>query len=484
MRQFTGTCPVTYTPMFRKSQVPAQNYKNASIQDLRPFLTYEVFLTGDFPEENIEYLLRCILPEEEEQPVDPEEDEERPMTEDEHCAAFLHWILSGTSDREYEAIWRSIPMSDIPRILLYGRGDSANRLPDPKESELEWFLGVLDHYGIWYDDEDPGGVIEVRRRSGDSLMTLYPCCPCCHTILPEGWFAAEDYYPVSVVGSGAKCGKTTLMLSWFAHNMISLMPLSFYGSGVDILPGFDAASRRFPLDIDLYDEADRMRERNVYPTGTERASMPPLYLRVMNNEGRFFIVSVTENQGKEMEAWDRSAMAKSRILHAGALIYLIDPKELSDPTRQSAWKVFKHMNMLRMSGGLRGKQHISFVLSKTDTMREAIGRRDYADVLLSGTAYDRQTDEGREEVDRAAQSFFAEQIIEGATAEERELCIRLYYRDFGSVSWHCAAGMENPAVARTYRSIRAGEPLTACLIDEIDRLGWMKAEDSDTESEK
>lgn len=100
----------------------------------------------------------------------------------------------------------------------------------PQEELEEEFSADYDYEDEDYEEESLVLVEAAVHRwdysytlleDGEEKVLAWPCCPQCHTMLPIGWFQAEDFLPISLIAPVAG-GKTTFILSLIGDNQKQL----------------------------------------------------------------------------------------------------------------------------------------------------------------------------------------------------------------------------------------------------------------------
>jgi hypothetical protein len=514
MKPHARTCPIDFQDMFDENL----NWENEEDNSWINYLTYEaIFHTPDY---DVEDLLRYI----------GEEDEDY---------RDLESCFDPEPDENYSKKWQEVPGANEVRFLFYGIGDRANRR-GKDVGEIYWFLEILQRRGIKFKfpseknefGEDiivDDSVIEVYAPNDDVMMTLYPCCPKCHTILPSGWFKAVDYYPIALL-SHSTGGKTTLMCSWLVNNFEVFNDLGRMSKNIDVLYGIDGGIDNFKIQSYIYEQADRMYKTGQYPDGTDKIHIPPVYMQIVNHTGENLIVGIYDCSGEILAdaALQRSVKKQNviRLLkYMSAFIYLVEAKdmvgvqieteesqelpELLDVEEQgnyqeehreeyiSAREVLHEVNwngqdpwavynavMQVLQRVPYHKRHMAFTIIKSD---ELVGRPEVksipkAESLLKNPPITAVMNKDYMlEANMIAREMFRQLVFDGTNDQDKEARILAKEWDFNktpednNVSWHCvcASALPVPRKKFKYRAVRNAEPLIGCLLGKLDELGWL-----------
>lgn len=506
MRPHSRKCPIDFQDMFNDTL----DWDSMADNEWIDYLTYEAIF--NVPDYDVEDLLKYI----------GEEDEDY---------QDLERYLDPEPDENYSKKWQDVPNANIPRILFYGIGDFANRR-GKETGEAYWLIEILRKHQIRFEIQsldDP--VIEIYAPNDDVMLTLYPCCPKCHTILPSGWFKAVDYYPIALL-SPSTGGKTTLMCSWLVNNFAVFNDLGRMSKSIDVLYGIDGGIDNFKIQSYIYEQADEMYRTGKYPDGTDKIHIPPVYIQIMNTmTGEILIVGIYDCSGEILaDAALQKSVKKQNVINVlkymSAFIYLVEAKNMvgvhmenpedeelpellpveeqgeyqqnhqdemisaweiiheRDWNGEDPWAVYNAVMKVLKKVPYKGKRHMAFTIIKSD---ELVGRAEVknikgADSLLKNPPLNTVMNKDYMlESNLIAREMFRQLVFEGTDDQDKEARIKAKEWDFNktpednNVSWHCVCASALPAPRKKfkYRAVRNAEPLIGCLLERLDEMGWL-----------
>ena len=272
--------------------------------------------------------------------------------------AFSSAILP-RPDVEYEKAWENIEGRDESRLLLYPKNDKLNRLFDPDNaddnsdsdwkkyskseySDMGYILTKIDELGndsdIEYEEYKIRGFEQKTymyniKKDGRTWFEIRPCCPKCHTLLPDMWFGdvVKSYLPIALI-AGKGGGKTTYMTSLISRNFRTL--LGDMGiSKWTINTGIQYEVDRLKIQSVRFQNLNKMVQEHCYPAATYSA-MPPVTLSISrldesNNIVGRMIVSIFDCKGEFFPKLLNDAATADDLAFLTSMnsyIFLMEPK--------------------------------------------------------------------------------------------------------------------------------------------------------------
>lgn len=512
MNKFTLNCPIDFKPMITRNMVAEgldlDRWEDYTVEELIPFLAYEGFYSA--PVYTKDTLLEWV------------------ENSDEEEIDILSSCLEPVCNPDYEVKWSDVPGAREVRLLLYGRNDPHRRIKElnREAGEMEWLLQLFDKNGIEYAEQSDGRII-VYHRNGDELLTFCPCCPRCYTILPENWFRAADFYPISLLAPSTG-GKTTLMCSWMINNFEIFNRLEKMGDGYTVLAGFDRPSLKFKLQSYMEEEAKDLYSTGAYPAGTDRNRIPPLYMEIRNGQGEILLVGIYDCAGEMLKGVleaNANPVVTAFLSHMSAFVYLVEADRMAGirsvkngeevfPVEETEWKIlpleeqgekqaeagsmsvsaeemlenahgvtpnpweiYDAINALLIREGVKKKKHMAYSIIKSDELKglPEVKEVPNSDILFREAGVNEKLNQDYIlQANMIARDIFRTLVVEGDSEAEKERQTEALENGFHSVSWHCvcAAMKQKPGRTYRYKSIRRADPLIGCLLPKLEELGW------------
>lgn len=192
------------------------------------------------------------------------------------------------------------------------------------------------------------------RWGKQRIMKAVPCCPNCFMPLPVGWLAADEFYPVSLMGKKSE-GKTTYLLSLMGNDWEALTSLD---SGWIISPAHEDMEERLQGQEKEATDPSRgyewMKEASVRMIVKGQCPPPtplgfpikPIFLNIITPDGHSLIVGMYDNSGENLEAMSPTNPMMLLLACMKAHIYFIDPSRTMIPvemketenTEDAGWK--------------------------------------------------------------------------------------------------------------------------------------------------
>ena len=297
MQKFKSVCPYKFHRIFK--------YDEKNIPNLLDNLVFEVF---DMTKESFANFLTEKL----EIPVDL-------------------GFAPTTEDEVYKSAWEKIVGNDAQRFYLYPKNDGLNRMYDaniqssstskfPEKlqkytkkdySDIKFIMERIKEVGeerdIECEEYKPEGFsgdtyMYDIKLSGEVLFEIRPCCPCCHTLLPDMWFSdiTKSYIPIALIARKSG-GKTTYMTSLVSNDFTDL--LESMGVNWLVQTAIKGEKQRFKIQTTRFDNLERMKKDRFYPNPTYFI-MPPVSISISklddngNAIGRIKIVAKCPNSCK------------------------------------------------------------------------------------------------------------------------------------------------------------------------------------------
>ncbi len=330
MRAHSLKCPIYFDPMFFKedgSDYTEEEWKNVKLEEVMSMVSYELFYDGKSARDE---LLDSI------------------ETLSNGVKKYLLKILEPVSDPDYTRTWSGTGELH-PRVLLYPAGHINRRLKGEEHfknmGDLAFFLAQLNTLGIRIQ-RNPDASIGLRARAGGPLAHLKPCCPRCHTILPDEWFNSVGYYKISLLGPPLG-GKTTLLSSWMVQEYSALRSIVFFSKKCSAVYGLARGDSEFEIQKYFRKTAENLFETGQYPGRDEPSRKPPLYTRIIHytdeiqeetgKKEEYLILGTYDIAGetlKNIQSDEERGMELTAYLnYMDAYIYLISPSQLSGLSR-------------------------------------------------------------------------------------------------------------------------------------------------------
>lgn len=322
-------CPIYFDPMFFKADgtdYTEEEWKNVGLSEVMSMVTYELFYDRTDAKEE---LLDSI------------------ETLPDGVKKYMNRILEPVSDKDYVHTWSGTGTLS-PRILLYPAGHMNRRLKDEENfknrSDLTFFLSQLKPLGIRIT-RNQDATITLGARVGGQLAHLKPCCPRCHTILPDKWFNSAGYYKISLLAPPLG-GKTTLLSSWMIHDYHAIRSMGFSNNNFSAVYGLARGDMEFEIQKYFREAADTLCHTGQYPGRDEPSRKPPLYTRIIHytdeinpetgKKEEYLIVGSYDIAGetlKNLQSGEISPELIAYLNYMDAYIYLISPSQLSGLSR-------------------------------------------------------------------------------------------------------------------------------------------------------
>ena len=273
MQKFKSVCPYKFHRIFK--------YDEKNIPNLLDNLVFEVF---DMTKESFANFLTEKL----EIPVDL-------------------GFAPTTEDEVYKSAWEKIVGNDAQRFYLYPKNDGLNRMYDaniqssstskfPEKlqkytkkdySDIKFIMERIKEVGeerdIECEEYKPEGFsgdtyMYDIKLSGEVLFEIRPCCPCCHTLLPDMWFSdiTKSYIPIALIARKSG-GKTTYMTSLVSNDFTDL--LESMGVNWLVQTAIKGEKQRFKIQTTRFDNLERMKKDRLYPNPTYFI-MPPVSISI------------------------------------------------------------------------------------------------------------------------------------------------------------------------------------------------------------
>lgn len=322
-------CPIYFDSMFFKkdgTEYTEEEWNQVDLSDVMSMVTYELFYDrADAGEELMDSI----------------------ETLEDSTRKYMLKILEPVSDRDYEHTWSGTG-SLAPRILLYPAGHRNRRLKGDKDlkdySDTAFFLTQIKRLGFPIS-RNQDATVTLGARVGGQLAHLKPCCPRCHTILPDKWFNSAGYYKISLLAPPLG-GKTTLLSSWMIDDYHAIRSMGFSNNNCSAVYGLARGDTEFEIQKYFRQAADRLRRTGEYPDRDEPSRKPPLYTRIIHytdnvnpdtgkNE-EYLIVGSYDIAGetlKKLQSGETSPELIAYLNYMDAYIYLISPSQLSGLSR-------------------------------------------------------------------------------------------------------------------------------------------------------
>lgn len=363
-------------------------------------------------------------------------------------------------------------------------------------------------------------------KTGAEVMRAYPCCQCCHSMLPWEWFEAEDFCGISLL-SLVHGGKTTMALSILANN---LRCLRTPGKDIIFTPALKRSTNKFYEK--LYKDADNLVQNREYPMGTQPKRLCPIFIN-MDYKGRRMAIGLYDVSGESLKDSSSGDGLIEHLRYMSGHIYLIDPLSMRVRLQQtgvsqteekkeheceqldivsqgklqmenlgktvSAESLLKKgktekpaknsdqpfalfydiADLLREKGGteMLKKQHMAFTIMMSDKLENSpdIKEIPFQELLFQRLncreLWDEDNSLMREGIVR---DVFEKFLIDKDSLED----IADYY---GSASYHCVSSTgcgnmtiagQNDKLAGEYNPIRVQEPLLECIKAKLRSNGW------------
>lgn len=322
-------CPIYFDSMFFKkdgTEYTEEEWNRVELSDVMSMVTYELFYDrADAGEELMDSI----------------------ETLEDDTGKYMLKMLEPVSDRDYEHTWSGTG-SLAPRILFYPAGHANRRLKQDENfkefSDVSFFLVQLKRLGIRISRNQDATII-LGARAGGQLAHLKPCCPRCHTILPDKWFNSVGYYKVSLLAPPLG-GKTTLLSSWMIQDYHAIRSMGFSNNNCSVVYGLARGDMEFEIQKYFRQAADRLSRTGEYPGRDEPSRKPPLYTRIIHytdevnadtgKKEEYLIVGSYDIAGetlKNLQSGETSPELIAYLNYMDAYIYLISPSQLSGLSR-------------------------------------------------------------------------------------------------------------------------------------------------------
>lgn len=322
-------CPIYFDSMFFKKDgmdYTEEEWNNVDLSEVMSMVTYELFYDRSDAREELLDSIEAL---------------------DDNMKKYMSRILEPVSDKDYVHTWSGTGTL-APRILLYPAGHVNRRLKDDENfkdrGDLTFFLSQLKSLGMRIT-RNQDATINLGARVGGQLAHLKPCCPRCHTILPDKWFNSVGYYKISLLAPPLG-GKTTLLSSWMIHDYHAIRSMGFSNNNCSVVYGLARGDIEFEIQKYFRQAADKLCRTGEYPGRDESSRKPPLYTRIIHytdeknpetgkNE-EYLLVGSYDIAGetlKNIQSGDISPELTAYLDYMDAYIYLISPSQLSGLSR-------------------------------------------------------------------------------------------------------------------------------------------------------
>ncbi len=252
-----------------------------------------------------------------------------------------------TVSEVYRETWEGIDGNNEPRNLLYSQGEG-NRIED-KKSEIKALMEMIEKTDYIIKEVGKNTFFYVIKDALDDILYyILPCCPKCHTLLPNGWFDKEKlqgYMPVMMVAPPTG-GKTTYMSALLmAGNLEACLNTGENnGRWWSITTGIPFERERFRIQGTRYKNLDRFtgKIRNEgevdtlkrFPEHTnEHTILPPVYIAITDCKGTFgntkLLIGIFDVAGETFESIENFDNSITPLLEKiEGLIYMVEPKNM------------------------------------------------------------------------------------------------------------------------------------------------------------
>ena len=501
---FKLICPYQFHGMF---------WQNVKIEDnLRDLLVYEVFNCGRF--DFTKFLSERL------------------------DMADMGFIAS-TSDPDYLDAWENIEGRDAPRFYLYPKDDDNNRLQDRSESEIGFiFKKIKESPRYRYTHLQMNGdsntySYDIYNTNNVKMFMIRPCCPYCHTLLPDMWFSdfIKSYLPIALV-AGKSGGKTTYMTSLLDKHFRTILN----GMGgilqwkVDM--GIEYEKERFKIQQTRFENLDLLINKGQYPSPTDYV-MPPVCIKITkrdpysNTDVGQIIVSIFDCKGEMYEKLGEEAANDEELQFLNFMhsyIFLVDHFQMagidsfeplmsiaeqgkfqqnnadnsivtedilqnrrnhSENKDEKLYKVLENLSSF-LGGYDNGKdlKHIAYTIVKSDelqkfpeTLSQVDGIRDLLEQNEGLYAFNPDNFAG---VDFIVKRFFEKIVFNTDERSDGMDIMRSMGGRQVSKSWHCISVARPLSSERQtngkvceFHPVRIAEPFARCIWEEMKRLNWL-----------
>jgi hypothetical protein len=364
-------------------------------------------------------------------------------------------MLEPVSDKAYVHTWAGTGTL-APRILFYPAGHESRRLKNEEAykdmGDVVFFLGQLASLGIRLT-RNQDATITLKAKAGGTLAHLKPCCPRCHTILPDKWFNSVGYHKISLLAPPLG-GKTTLLASWMIQNYQAIHTMGFSSGNFSAVYGFTKGDTEFEIQKYFRQAADELFRTGKYPDRDESARKPPLFTRIIHytdqvkpetgKKEEYLLVGTYDIAGETLKGIQSGAISSeltAYLNHMDSYIYLISPSRMTGLSRvitdekasvvqeevshvlsleeqaeyqknhrtqvnasallasqgrkEDPWEIFHQVDTLLMDEGIKTRAHMAYTIVKCDQIMDLPEIADTADVeiLFSNPAGSRVMDE-------------------------------------------------------------------------------------------
>ena len=502
---FKLICPYQFHRMFRRSV--------GMEDDLRDLLVYEVFNCNGF---NFTQFLS----------------EELGMED-------MGFIASKT-DQNYLSTWKNIEGCDASRFYLYPKNDKNNRLPDRQSnSEISFIFDKIkesQEYSYESTESDDGSEsysYDIFDPYGVRMFTVRPCCPYCHTLLPDMWFSdfIKSYLPIALI-AGKSGGKTTYMTSLLDRNFRQI--LKGMGGIIqwDVDTGIQYEEDIFKIQQTRFENLNRLIN-GKYPRPTDYV-MPPVCIKItkMDSDGNkalgHILVSIFDCKGELYEKLGKNAATDEEMQFLNFMhsyIFLVDHFQMagidsfeplmsvaeqgkfqkenahdsitaekilenhrdnSDNKDENLYRVLVSLKkFLSRYGNGKDLKHIAYTIVKSDELKkfpETLKRVDgMADLLKQDDGLDTFNPDNFAGVDYIVQEFFSKIVFNAKRNDSMDIMRSMGGKQV-SKSWHCiSVARKLPPERQTeekereceFYPVRIAEPFARCIREEMKRLNWL-----------
>ena len=254
-----------------------------------------------------------------------------------------------TVSEVYEKTWDGIEGAKEPRNLLYPKLKSKGNRIEGEKSEIKALMEMIEETDYFMEEVGENTFFYVIKDSLDDILYyILPCCPKCHTLLPNGWFDKEKlrgYIPVMMVAPPTG-GKTTYMSALLmAGNLEACLNTGENNrKWWSITTGIPFERERFRIQETRYKNLDRFTGRNCserqsdtlkrFPEHTnEHTVLPPVYIAIKDCTGAFnhieLLIGIFDVAGETFKSiGNLDNNVTSFLEKIEGLIYMVEPKNM------------------------------------------------------------------------------------------------------------------------------------------------------------